>query len=248
MTVGGVGGELPTDCDYRFEYHMSIIGAGQSIEVWGGLLQSEYTAYYMGSMLAQNNPCPGSDWVLDVEITKEDEDVFQTVEHNSESWGDIGARIEEFERSHPVPPRGPTLHVSQSRDYVSPLEEERTLDIKIDVTNCRGEPVYYASRGQRVVLPKKTERGEIEPTPGFNQNHLVADDHIVLIIVRPEGASATYTLKKGIHFVPQNRGFVIYTLGKYDKTLTAGLNFIIPFVQTVAADRNLKEQSLVLIG
>lgn len=55
---------------------------------------------------------------------------------------------------------------------------------------------------------------------------------------------ALYTLKKGIHFVPQNRGYVIYTLGKYDKTLGAGLNFIIPFIQTVAADRNLKEQSL----
>ena len=53
-----------------------------------------------------------------------------------------------------------------------------------------------------------------------------------------------YTLKKGIHFVPQNRGYVIYTLGKYDKTLSAGLNFIIPFIQTIAADRNLKEQSL----
>ncbi|WP_426358819.1 SPFH domain-containing protein [Pseudocolwellia sp. HL-MZ19] len=53
-----------------------------------------------------------------------------------------------------------------------------------------------------------------------------------------------YTLKKGIYFVPQNRGYVIYTLGKYDKTLSAGLNFIIPFVQSVAADRNLKEQSL----
>ena len=55
---------------------------------------------------------------------------------------------------------------------------------------------------------------------------------------------ALYTLKQGIHFVPQNRGYVIYTLGKYDKTLKAGLNFIIPFIQTVAADRNLKEQSL----
>jgi regulator of protease activity HflC (stomatin/prohibitin superfamily) len=53
-----------------------------------------------------------------------------------------------------------------------------------------------------------------------------------------------YSLKKGIYFVPQNRGFVIYTMGRYDKTLSAGLNFIIPFVQTVAADRNLKEQSL----
>jgi regulator of protease activity HflC (stomatin/prohibitin superfamily) len=53
-----------------------------------------------------------------------------------------------------------------------------------------------------------------------------------------------YTIKKGIYLVPQNRGYVVYTLGKYDKTLSAGINFIIPFVQTVVADRNLKEQSL----
>ena len=53
-----------------------------------------------------------------------------------------------------------------------------------------------------------------------------------------------FALRKGILFVPQNRGYVIYTLGKYSGTLSAGLNFIIPFVQNVAADRNLKEQSL----
>jgi regulator of protease activity HflC (stomatin/prohibitin superfamily) len=57
-----------------------------------------------------------------------------------------------------------------------------------------------------------------------------------------------YTLKKGIYFVPQNRGYVIYTLGKYNKTLSAGLNFIVPFVQSVAADRNLKEQSLEIMS
>jgi len=57
-----------------------------------------------------------------------------------------------------------------------------------------------------------------------------------------------YVIKKGIHFVPQNRGYVVYTLGKYDKTLSAGLNFIIPFVQSVAADRNLKEQSLEIVS
>ena len=56
------------------------------------------------------------------------------------------------------------------------------------------------------------------------------------------------TIKKGIHFVPQNRGYVVYTLGKYDKTLSAGLNFIIPFIQRVAADRNLKEQSLEIVS
>jgi regulator of protease activity HflC (stomatin/prohibitin superfamily) len=53
-----------------------------------------------------------------------------------------------------------------------------------------------------------------------------------------------YALKKGVLFVPQNRGYVIYTLGKYSGTLSAGLNFIFPFVQRIAADRNLKEQSL----
>ncbi|MEI6897088.1 MAG: SPFH domain-containing protein [Psychromonas sp.] len=52
------------------------------------------------------------------------------------------------------------------------------------------------------------------------------------------------TIKKSIYFVPQNRGYVIYTMGKYSGTLAAGLNFIIPFIQRVAADRNLKEQSL----
>lgn len=55
-----------------------------------------------------------------------------------------------------------------------------------------------------------------------------------------------YTLKKGIHFVPQNRGYVIYRFGKYTKTLSSGLNFIIPYVESVEADRNLKEQSLVI--
>ncbi len=55
-----------------------------------------------------------------------------------------------------------------------------------------------------------------------------------------------FTLKKGIHFVPQNRGYVIYRFGKYTKTLSSGLNFIIPFIESIEADRNLKEQTLVI--
>lgn len=55
-----------------------------------------------------------------------------------------------------------------------------------------------------------------------------------------------YALKKGIHFVPQNRGYVIYRFGKYTKTLSSGLNFIVPFIESIEADRNLKEQTLVI--
>ena len=58
------------------------------------------------------------------------------------------------------------------------------------------------------------------------------------------GVFIVITLKSGIKFVPQNRGYVIYTFGKYTKTLGSGINFIIPYVQYIAADRNLKEQTL----
>jgi regulator of protease activity HflC (stomatin/prohibitin superfamily) len=53
-----------------------------------------------------------------------------------------------------------------------------------------------------------------------------------------------FTIQRSILFIPQNRGYVIYTFGRYSGTLQAGLNFIVPFIQRVAADRNLKEQSL----
>ncbi|MDX2319716.1 MAG: SPFH domain-containing protein [Moritella sp.] len=53
-----------------------------------------------------------------------------------------------------------------------------------------------------------------------------------------------FTIQRSVLFIPQNRGYVIYTFGRYSGTLQAGLNFIIPFIQRVAADRNLKEQSL----
>jgi regulator of protease activity HflC (stomatin/prohibitin superfamily) len=57
-----------------------------------------------------------------------------------------------------------------------------------------------------------------------------------------------YIIKKGVFFVPQNRGYVVYTLGKYTKTLTSGANFIFPLIQSIEADVNLKEQSLEVLS
>ncbi len=58
---------------------------------------------------------------------------------------------------------------------------------------------------------------------------------LVLVIV---------TLKSGIKFVPQNRAYVVERFGKYHSTKEAGLNFIIPFIDRIAADRSLKEQAI----
>ncbi|MFL0807968.1 MAG: paraslipin [Oceanobacter sp.] len=50
-------------------------------------------------------------------------------------------------------------------------------------------------------------------------------------------------IKQMMKFVPQNRAFIIERFGKYNSTREAGLNFIVPFFDRVAADRSLKEQA-----
>lgn len=51
-------------------------------------------------------------------------------------------------------------------------------------------------------------------------------------------------VKSSIKFVPQNRAFVVERFGKYNKTMEAGLNFLVPFIDKVAYDRSLKEQAV----
>ncbi len=51
-------------------------------------------------------------------------------------------------------------------------------------------------------------------------------------------------LRSSIKFVPQNRVFVVERFGKFQSTKEAGLNFILPFVERIAAERSLKEQAV----
>ncbi|NOX08314.1 MAG: paraslipin [Gammaproteobacteria bacterium] len=51
-------------------------------------------------------------------------------------------------------------------------------------------------------------------------------------------------VKSSIRFVPQNRAFVVERFGKFNKTMIAGLNFLMPFIDKVAYDRSLKEQAV----
>ena len=51
-------------------------------------------------------------------------------------------------------------------------------------------------------------------------------------------------LKTSIKFVAQNRVFVIERFGKFQSSKEAGLNFILPFIDRISADRSLKEQAV----
>ena len=55
---------------------------------------------------------------------------------------------------------------------------------------------------------------------------------------------AVILVKSSIKFVPQNRAFVVERFGKYNKTMEAGLNFLVPFIDKVGYDRSLKEQAV----
>lgn len=50
-------------------------------------------------------------------------------------------------------------------------------------------------------------------------------------------------LRSSVKFVPQNTAYVIERFGKYHKTMDAGLNGLLPFIDRVAYVRTLKEQA-----
>lgn len=66
-------------------------------------------------------------------------------------------------------------------------------------------------------------------------------------ILTPQAFALFFVIVLGwssIKFVPQNRAFVIERFGKFQSTKEAGLNFIVPFMDQVSADRSLKEQAV----
>ena len=54
---------------------------------------------------------------------------------------------------------------------------------------------------------------------------------------------AVIVLKSSIKFVPQNRVWLVERFGRFQSSKEAGLNFIVPFIDRIAADRSLKEQA-----
>jgi len=51
-------------------------------------------------------------------------------------------------------------------------------------------------------------------------------------------------VKSSLRFVPQNMTYVVERFGKYNQTMDAGLNFLVPFIDKVAYQRTLKEQAI----
>lgn len=55
---------------------------------------------------------------------------------------------------------------------------------------------------------------------------------------------AVITVFKGVRMVPQQSVWIVEKLGKYDRALEPGLNFLIPYIETVAYKHSLKEYAM----
>src|SRR5215469_11391639 len=52
------------------------------------------------------------------------------------------------------------------------------------------------------------------------------------------------TVFKGVRIVPQQSIWIVEKLGKFDRALEPGLNFLVPYIETVAYKHSLKEYAM----
>ncbi|WFN34631.1 hypothetical protein L1S32_00475 [Methanogenium sp. S4BF] len=71
--------------------------------------------------------------------------------------GDLSGRIRAHEKTHPVPPRGPSLSAIISPTSVTSEDIRETTTITVTVTNCAGKPVPDT----RVYFEATTARGQV---------------------------------------------------------------------------------------
>jgi regulator of protease activity HflC (stomatin/prohibitin superfamily) len=75
----------------------------------------------------------------------------------------------------------------------------------------------------------------------YNQPEAVGDGSLFLIAI---GVILIIAIWNAIKIVPQQQAWIVEKLGKFDRKLEPGLNFVIPFIEKVAYKHSLKEQAI----
>jgi regulator of protease activity HflC (stomatin/prohibitin superfamily) len=65
---------------------------------------------------------------------------------------------------------------------------------------------------------------------------------VLLILILGVALLALVAVMRSVRVVPQQRMYVVERLGRYQRTLTPGLNFLVPFVDAVRAKVDMREQ------
>jgi hypothetical protein len=120
--------------------------------------------------------------------TGSDGALLNIMQEQAKEMGDIAAIIEDYEKKHPVPPRDPSLQVQVSPETISPEDGKDTCNIKVQVSNCMGEPV----EGTKVYFEENTLRGVVKGEKAGDD--ITYSDYQYAITDKDGFASATYKL------------------------------------------------------
>jgi regulator of protease activity HflC (stomatin/prohibitin superfamily) len=71
---------------------------------------------------------------------------------------------------------------------------------------------------------------------------LTVAESILLIIILGIALFLLVAVMRSVRVVPQQRMYVVERLGKYQRTLTPGLNFLVPFLDAVRSKVDMREQ------
>ena len=120
--------------------------------------------------------------------------------------GDLGAFIRQWEVTHPVPPRNPTLTGTATPDNVSPEEDQNKATVSVSLTNCWDEPV----KGAKVYFTEVTDRGYLK---GVQSQGVYSGS--VYTVTDPSGvAAAEYTLNKGMQAGQDRVDYLVEARGR----------------------------------
>ena len=185
-----------------------------------------YKGYVVRGKLSEDNACGFSHRLIKDKL-EEHKDLFQAIKNLiGFHFDQINRTLINHELKYPTPVRGPKIEANKSRDYLSPLFDDRKLDIQTIIYNCKWENVYDRKKAQsEVFYPLNTERTKSKSTQNWPQNTLSYGDYLKLGIKTNKGASATFGLVKGTD--PSIEEFEIYTCGrdrKETKTIKININ------------------------
>jgi len=206
------------ECDYSFTYNIGLIA-----------IDNDYSrisdeGYIATGVLSTNNAC-GENRLIDVNYGR-DIDLLQAIKNMVAQSGHLNIELYNYENDHLSPPRGPRiLATTKERNFVSPLEDERKIEINLEVRNCKNAIVYEKSHGHEVGLQSRTNRSTLRNNIHQQAAFTIRDGNPLLIgLARPTTASVFYELKKGVN--PDIEQIAIGTCGR-DRMEIKTLNIII---------------------
>jgi hypothetical protein len=171
---------------------------GWTLTEWSEAVWEEETAFWNCGSLFINSPCyPNYRYILAIELTK-DLELDGAIAKLSQGMWRLTNLIEESEAKRPVPARGPQMEIDYEKDYLSILEkEDREMEVKVKVKNCKGEYLYSNVESQPVYFQKDVNRCEIKHVLDCEDRGSYGNNEVVLTNKQYE-AKLKYKVKEGI--------------------------------------------------